>query len=321
MSLITMQTVIARLCIEAGFRQAFLSGPDPVLHPLDLTAAESEALKALDRRALQEYASALVAKRLALLQKWFPLFFRLLEIYLAPSERQALFDHYVSQTLHPADEIGGHWVRGESERFYHYMHQIWRRPDRARPFLADILHFEWQKLTLKQDPAVSRALLAFMEVHRRAGGDETTGFHENSRLLLGPHVRVCGFRYHPAKLMARIVAAPPAPAVEEESTWVLFYRKAFQPDVGTFTITSPIKELLERCNGTWPLDRILSSCLRRWAATGSLPAVETKSACLKFLHQLYSQGLLTPIHEAFDPLPSKASQRIPEYNPSGIPLP
>src|SRR5215510_3879574 len=113
MSMIEMQTTIARLCIDSDFRKTFLSDPGAALEPLDLTPEEVENIKALDMKEVTEYASSLVAKRIGIIMRWFRVPLTYLNAVLGPARVNRLLRTYSVDHIRDTDELGGEWVRLE----------------------------------------------------------------------------------------------------------------------------------------------------------------------------------------------------------------
>ena len=70
MSSQTLETLIARLLVDAGFRAEFLDDPRPILEALDLDAAERAALLAIDRPGLSLAARSIAAKQARRRRSW-----------------------------------------------------------------------------------------------------------------------------------------------------------------------------------------------------------------------------------------------------------
>lgn len=62
MSKIGVGTVIARAVTDADFRERLLEQPDEILGDFDLSMAEIEALKHLDKSVLSEFSEKLMAE-------------------------------------------------------------------------------------------------------------------------------------------------------------------------------------------------------------------------------------------------------------------
>ena len=155
MSFLAMQTAIARICVDHAFRQSFLRDPDGALTSCGLTADESEAVKALDLKVIQEYADSLVGKKMALVTKWFPLSLAALRRALPASRVRRLVFSYGYQRAGDTGELGGEWVRGEFVRFKDYLQDQVSTGEIPIPFFTDVLEFEAARQMMSHDPAAS----------------------------------------------------------------------------------------------------------------------------------------------------------------------
>lgn len=292
MSMIAVQTVIAGLCVDAKFREAFLGDPDKSLESFDLLAQERHAIKTLDMNAVQEYADSLLAKRIEAIRKWFPLSFLVLENELLPERLNELLYQYGLENVPDSDELGGDWVRVESERFYNYLRHRVSLDQVTTAYFADVLTFEMLKLTLLNDVDASRNALAFDEARRAEAQTLTDALEKCLRPLLGRHARFYPFRYDMAALVRQIENRHAPIQAEIEPTWVLFFKKPQAPEVTTSTINRPLKDFLELCDGTRTVDWVTSFIAPQYATSGAITAAEARAACLTLLDQLYRQGAI-----------------------------
>src|SRR5205085_2611718 len=142
MSVIEMQSVIARLCVDTSFRRAFIQEPEKILATFDLTGDEAQSLKALDMESVQDYASSLVGKKMALLQNWLPLSLSYLEQTSSREKVRHILRDYSLDTIRDTEELGGTWVQGEYERLRNYLRQLSADGEIDDPYFADLLEFE-----------------------------------------------------------------------------------------------------------------------------------------------------------------------------------
>lgn len=293
MSMIALQTVIARLCVDAPFRGAFEEDPERALQPLDLTPAEAQKLRALDREALHAYADALMAKRLSLPKKWFPISLRGLEIHLSAAVLLDRLHHYGLTTRRGPREIGGDWVRAESERFGQYLAQTAERWAPEAPYLGTVIEFERRKLALLNDPVPEQGPSPGSEAGCVGAfiGDPT--FPARVRPRLGPQAVVCAFPYNLAKLMAWVEGRPDPGPPQEEPTGVLLFRPPGALSVHIRTINPALRDLLALCDGTRALAQILAVTAPRYAPAWGLTEEETVGECLTILRRLHAEGIIT----------------------------
>ena len=139
MSFIVMQTVIARLCVDRLFRQAFRGDANGALQAYELSPDEIETVKAIDVDAVDSYAESLVRKRMGTIGKWFPLTFAALRKGLPLERRIDVIYGYGYGTIRSSDDIGGDWVKSESAEFARYVNGLIERGALAMPWLSDLL--------------------------------------------------------------------------------------------------------------------------------------------------------------------------------------
>src|SRR5438093_12821984 len=72
MSLLAVQTALARLYTDSLFRARFFANPGEGCHGMGLTAMEQRQLAALDRRQVERFARSLQQKRLDLARELLP---------------------------------------------------------------------------------------------------------------------------------------------------------------------------------------------------------------------------------------------------------
>ena len=314
MSMMALQTVIAALCLDARFRQAFLNDPEAALVPFDLLAVERRALRELDLRAVEQYADALLAKRRNLLKQWFPLSLSVLERAWAAERVNEHLWRYGLENVPHSDALGGGWVRDEIGRFYQYLlHHVSACPGDA-PYLKDVLMFEMVKLSMLNDPEVSRSARAFAAA-QAARPALTRAFRTRCRPLLGRHVRVHAFQFDMARLLSQVESRPSDVRPEAEPVWVLFSKQPQAAEIRTRTIGRALKDLLELCDGTQTVARTLAQAAPRWAADAGVRGAEAESAGLECLIRLYEEGIITFTRGAGTQNPVSAASRKDPFTP------
>lgn len=293
MPMVTMQTVIARMCVDIRFRQSLLNNPDGILQEFDLTTQEREHIKALDMEAVQEYALSLVGKKIGLLRKWFPLIFSLLEQYLSANRIHEILQAYGLDNIRDNDDIGGDWVRSESSRFCDYCRDLLSRGAIIIPNFAYVLDFEAVKFSMGLDSDASMSAIAFLERNNASDLTFDERCRRDGKVLLGKHTRIHQFDYDISVLVTAIETKQPFPPLEMEPTWILFFKRPHALRVDSSTISPPLKDLLEMCDGTMTADNIISSIAYKYATSSTITEEELKTDCLTILEQLYMASVLT----------------------------
>jgi hypothetical protein len=134
MSAAEMQACMGRLCVDGSFRRLFELEGAATLVGYRLTAGEQEALLAIDRRRLAEFAGGLRAKRQEQLGRGYPLLARA----LPPSEQKRWFDRFYD--LHPADP-GDSPLEGRL-RFGRFLEESLSGDPDAPPYASDLARYE-----------------------------------------------------------------------------------------------------------------------------------------------------------------------------------
>jgi len=293
MSMIAMQTVIAKLCVDQTFRQTFAIDPDKALEPSALTAKESAEIKSINMQAVREYASSLLNKRLGLLKRLFPLSLGVLAKRLPAEELHAILNRYGLDNIRGADEIGGDWVRGEFHRVSTYLRHLIAIGAIDVPCLPDVLEFEVLTFTMLNDPEVSKCALGFTTADRT----KSTFISEcqrTSKPLLGRHACLRSFNYNMAELIPLVDEQQDIPPLEVKPTWVFVCKRPHAFGVDTSIINPPLKQLIDLCDGKRTVDDIISSIASQLRITEA----EAGNDCLLALEQLYIGGVVAFISDS-----------------------
>ena len=293
MPMIDMQTVIARLCVDAQFREAFLKDPDTTLKQFDLTQQECESIKELDMQAIREYASSLVGKRIGIIRKWYRLPFAFLEAKLPRDKVNRIARRFGVDEIRETDEMGGEWVRAEFDRFYAYLRELISTKEINLTGFSDLLEFEAVRFSMGQDPELSSVAAEFSEANQAKELVFTEEFQKSFGPLLGRHTRIRHFNYNVADLVTMLEEEMPVPELEEEPNWILFFKRPHSLQVDASVINLPLKSLFEMCTGEWSTVDVISSIASQYCASSDTPEEELKEDCLAILEQMYSAGAIT----------------------------
>ena len=142
MSMLQMQTAIARLCVDPPFRREFLRDPEGALREYDLTGAERAAVYTIDASAIHDYAQSLIAKRMGLIGKWFPLTVGLLQRSLSAHEYHHLVERYSIEHVPTNEQLGGEWARTEFFVFYGFLFRCVPQLSQRVRYFEDTARFE-----------------------------------------------------------------------------------------------------------------------------------------------------------------------------------
>jgi hypothetical protein len=293
MSFLAMQTAIAKICVDHAFRKSFLRDPDEALASCDLTRDESEAVKAIDLKALEAYADTLVGKKMALVTKWFPLSMSALKKGLSERQFRRVVFSYGYQAIRDTGELGGEWVRGEFMRFKDYLLKLVSRGEIDIPFFSDVLEFEAARQMMSQDPGASRSpqAPASEQAIIELLGDAA---QKGVKPQLGKHVSV---RRFDCDIVALIAATERNDESETplaaDPTWAMFVKKPGTSKVVVQRISPAVRDVLELCDGTRTTGEILASIVTRHATPAGPSDQEVKGDCLTVLEQFYRTGLIS----------------------------
>jgi hypothetical protein len=288
MSMIAMQTVIAKLCLDHEFCQSFAGSPDRALESCGLTAMELEEIKSVDLQAIREYAASLLGKRLGLIKKWLPLSFLLLAKQLSAAKVHTILKRYSSENIRGTDGIGGDWVRMEFDRVAKYLRQLVATREIESPYFTDVLAFEVLRFSMLNDLEIGRRAI------EAASGERTRATfisecQRGARPALGKHACVQVFNYNLAELIPLVEQEQAIPALELKPTWVLCFKKPRALGISTSVINPALKQLIELCDGGRTIDGISSAI----AAQLGVTEAGARDECLAALEQLYIGGAVS----------------------------
>lgn len=293
MSMLAMQTVVARLCVDIKFRQAFISDAPCALKEYDLSPDESESLKTIDIEAIRDYAGSLIGKRLGLIKKWFPIALSYLESSLTTHKSNSILHRYALEQIRDTDDLGGEWLRSESERFLNYLRQLVAQKVIDVRYFSDVLEFEAIQFAMQLDTEVSASAVEFMKANSAKEFPHSEEMQSSMRPLIGKHARRHLFNYEMSELIQSIEENKPIPDMEEESTWVLFFKRAHSVKVDSSAINLPLNDLLALCTGALSVKEIISLIASKHAAVLDVTEEELAEDCLGILEQLYGYGAIS----------------------------
>jgi hypothetical protein len=286
--MIAMQTVIAKLCLDHEFRQAFASSPDKVIESCGLTAKEAEEIRAVDLQAVREYGTSLLGKRLGLIKKWLPLSFLLLARQLSAEKAHAILKRYASENISGTDDIGGDWVRTEFDRVSKYLRQLVAIREIDVPYLADVLAFEVLRFSMLNDREVSRSAIGVARAERTKASF-IGECQRSAKPVMGKHACLQVFNYNLAELIPLVEGEQAIPALEVKPTWVLCFKRPHALGISTSVINPALKLLIELCNGRQTIEGIIASI----ASQLDITEAGARDDCFAALEHLYVAGAVS----------------------------
>jgi hypothetical protein len=287
-----MQTAIAKLCVDAEFRNTFQASPDEALQRFALTDDERAAVKGIDSLALERYAESLIGKRSSLVTKWFPITFSAMRRGLPTQRLHEILSEYSHQNIRDTSEVGGEWVRSEALRFRNFLQGVFARDQIGIPHIADLLEFEITRQLMSQDPSLSTSPAGIDEASFKALAAREAA-RMDGQPLLAKHVRLQQFHCDIVEVLARVENGHPVSPVSEQATWVMFIKKPGLAKVVVQTVTSALNEFLTLCDGTRTTTAILETISARYA-DDERRSDDVRNDCRAVLEQFYLAGLMAP---------------------------
>jgi hypothetical protein len=304
MSVAEMQACLARLYVDGAFRRLFALEPETVLGEYRLSEGEAQALRDLDRPALERFARSLKSKRRRRFVATYPLLFGL--------DSPAVDRHYDRYyQLYPARR-GGSFVP-ELLEFGRFMEDCLATDDEAPPFASDLAQYERLRF------AARRATVG----HRpEAGGAEgaswgpgpgrpharpaTAPVAPDDRPRLADGVAVGTFRTSILAIVDALEAGLPPPEIGEGPYTFVFRPGEGAADPDAFYVTAATCELLDWCDGERTLAELAAVVERQRGGDGRAAAVAGA------VQTLVEHGILTTTPAGpRDPLPPDPESWLP----------
>lgn len=293
-----MQDCLARLYVDGAFRRLFALEPETVLGGYGLSAEEAQALRDLDRAALERFARSLKSKRRRRFVATYPLLFG-----LASAAVDRYYDRYYQ--LYPARR-GGSFV-AELLEFGRFMEECLATDDEAPPFASDLARYERLRFAARRTAVGHRP----EGTHQPARPDPApVGPDDRPRLADG--VAVGSFRTGILAIVDALEAGLPPPETGEGPYTFVFRPGQSATDPDAFYVTPATRELLDWCDGERTLAELAAAVKRqrggegRGSADGPLPVAGA-------VQNLVEHGILTTAPAGpQDPLPPDPGPWLPD---------
>lgn len=249
MSLVEMQSVLARLYVDETFLASFCAGPDQALTRYDLTPREAAALAGIDREAVKKYAASLRSKT----RGRFEHAYRLLLALDAAAFNKYYLRFYELRPIRPYETFYGPIV--ELGRF---LERSFADNPEVAPYAADLARYQRLFYQARFEPG-----------ERGAAPEKPpaeTALDPRARLRAAPGVRIERFEYDMAALEGALLKGEAPREVERSACQVVFQSL---PEVGRarkFQITKSTAELLSLSDGTRELGDIAARLAADWEA-------------------------------------------------------
>jgi hypothetical protein len=291
MSIAEMQACLARLYVDGAFRRLFALEPDTVLGDYRLSEEEAQALRDLDRAALDRFARSLKSKRRRRFVATYPLL-----VGLASPAVDRCYDRYYQ--LYPA-RPGGSFV-AELLEFGRFMEEALATDDEAPLFASDLARYE-RLLFAARRVALGRR----EEGTRPPAPPERAPVAPDDRPRLADGVAVGTFRTNILAIVDALEGGHPLPETGEGP-----YTFVFRPGQGAsipdaFYVTAATRELLDGCDGERTLAELAAVERQRGGD-------ERAAAVAGAVQNLVEHGILTTAPAGpRDPLPPDPEPWLP----------
>jgi hypothetical protein len=239
MSYSEIQALLGRLYTDPAFRALFFRDPEKATSGYALRPQEDAALRDLDERQIEDFASGLVVKRRGALKRSYPLTFGL------RSERiEQYFQRYCAM-----NRVGGrHISRADALQFGPFLEASLADLGDAPPFAAELARFEWICIQVK--PAAD-----FMDM------SPTTDVPNDETFPgLAPGVKLEHFQYDVTVIAQQLAQDNTVqPRGTDLPTWVVWCpADAVRPGLLT-RINSPLATLIGMCDRRTRLGDIVAA--------------------------------------------------------------
>lgn len=133
MSLISFQTILAKLCIDLSFQKLFFIDPNIVLSEFELTENEKGALKQINKKQLELYLQSLVSKRFYRVEHVFKFTIKLLGKKTVKEEFQKYIQLNMANKFKRDNEI---------KNFSKYLQESSKIIKKSPNYFIDLLKYE-----------------------------------------------------------------------------------------------------------------------------------------------------------------------------------
>lgn len=313
MSIAELQACLARLYVDGAFRRLFALEPETVLGDYRLSEEEAQALRELDRLALDRFARSLKSKRRRRFVATYPLLFG-----LASPAVDRCYDRYYQ--LYPA-RPGGSFV-AELLEFGRFTEDCLATDDEAPPCASDLAQYERLHFAARRSHAGRSARCASSQRGNPGCADALAPGHHSEgtcqparperapvapddRPRLADGVAVGTFRTNILAIVDALEAGRPLPETGEGPYTFVFRpgQDATVPDA--FYLNPAMRELLDGCDGEWTLAELAAAVERQRGG-------ERGAAVAGAVRSLVEHGILTTAPAGpRDPLPPDPEPWLP----------
>lgn len=280
MSLAEMQSYLARLYTDDSFRSLFTLAPDVSFEDYVLTGAEKEALRALDRKLLEYFATSLKMKQ----QEYLRVAYRT-TFALPPALVQRLFNrfyHYYPSKPH--EDIFTRVID-----FGVFMEQSLAQDERAPCYASEVAKYERLHYLYTYQP---RQEDAFAEINSRQ--PEEVPLHMEAILVVLPGVNREMFIYPVLSVMNALSEhqIPEESAIQPGRCDLLFRREDHSLTLNVFELNTETSLLLDLCQEEHTVGALIEAVEQQLGETGLMNDI------LAMLSTLQKQKIVGVRHES-----------------------
>ncbi len=274
MSTSELQACLGRIYADPVFRTLFFNDPDLTTSGYALRPEEHSALRELDKDAVENFASSLVAKRRGSMKRSYPLTFG-----LESTRIDQYFKRYCAM-----NRVGGrHIGREDAVQFGPFLEASLADPGDAPKYAAELVRFEWMCIQV-QPTAGFMDMAPIAEIP----ADETMPY-------LAPGTQLEHFSHDVTAITQHLAGdEETVPPGIDQPTWIV-WRPAGAIRQGLLTrINPPLAKLIRMCDKRTRQSDIVATYAE---ATGSADAGPAIAAALA---DLFAKTVLCALAEVED---------------------
>lgn len=290
MSMLGVQSVVARLCLVREFRRAWAADPAAAMRALPLTDDERKMVRGLDVGVVAAFGNNLIQKRIGMMREWFPHTFTAMDHELSRHVTTCHLERYTQTHVREGDEYAGRWMRRESERLASYLLEIVTHDVVPLPALKDVIRFERERLRVMIDPDSARSML-------KSADDRVwnVGVTRATEVVRPRHVTLLETDYDVPLLTELIRRGTSLRTAGAKRSWILYIRRG-PTSVETFAVSEASSAIMKIADTTTTVREIVDQLRQRYSA--HLHDDDLGAACERELVRLVALGALVPTPES-----------------------
>lgn len=237
MSLLQMQTCVAKLVTDESFRMLFAEEPEKALAFYELTERETASLKELDREDLEKFAVSLRKKRFLVVDTVFAQTFSLVRDEVV-EEWKRFYCHLYPNPMQSREEV---------EAFSRFLTERCREES---PLVKDLALFDRVFYAIMQSSLPTETLAVGGMAAESAKGSGCPRLHAS--------VQIEEFEHDVMRAVEAIRKGDAVPELPKQPSIMVFARKPFRTEVHPFRINPLTRDLLRLCDGSRPVAELVA---------------------------------------------------------------